>query len=167
MKTCNESIEHPRNGAGFTLIELMIGIAIAAIILTLGIPSFSEVIRNNRIAVQSNELVSALHLARSEAIKRSATVRVCSSTDGATCANNASWATGWVVLDVAGNVLRTWDAIGGGLTLTGPAAAIQFLSSGFSNSQQTLRLRPDDCTYGRNILVSATGRPYTDDPDCP
>ncbi|PKM34904.1 MAG: general secretion pathway protein GspH, partial [Gammaproteobacteria bacterium HGW-Gammaproteobacteria-10] len=52
---------------GFTLIELMMTIAIGAIILTLGIPSFMETIRSNRLTTRTNELLTSLNLARSEA----------------------------------------------------------------------------------------------------
>ena len=50
---------------GFTLVELMIGLAIAAIVLSIGVPSFGDLMRNNRMTTQVNELVGALNLARS------------------------------------------------------------------------------------------------------
>ncbi|HYQ91031.1 MAG TPA: prepilin-type N-terminal cleavage/methylation domain-containing protein, partial [Candidatus Competibacteraceae bacterium] len=50
---------------GFTLIELMAIITIAAILLVIGVPSFQETMRNNRVATQANQLISALTLARS------------------------------------------------------------------------------------------------------
>jgi prepilin-type N-terminal cleavage/methylation domain-containing protein len=53
---------------GFTLIELLVTLAIAAILLTTAIPSFREIIRNNQLTTQANNLVTALHLARSEAV---------------------------------------------------------------------------------------------------
>ena len=84
---------------GFTLLELMITVAVLAILLSLGVPSFAETIRNNRVAAQTNELVTALSLARSEASKRGMPVSVCAG--AAACGGAAGvWAS-------AGEAART------------------------------------------------------------
>lgn len=75
---------------GFTLIEVMITLAIAAILGTIALPSFSEFIISNRVTAQTNDFVNALNLARSEAVRRG--VPVCMRRSSAT-ANN--WAEGW------------------------------------------------------------------------
>ena len=72
--------------SGFTMIEMMMTIAIAAIVMTLAIPSFRYVTNANRIASEINGLLGDLQFARAEAIKEGRTVTVCVSTDGATCA---------------------------------------------------------------------------------
>lgn len=84
---------------GFTLIELMITVAIAAIVLTIGVPSFRTTILNNTRVAQVNEFVGVLNLARSEAIKTGFRVVICRSSDGATCTANTSgvWESGWLV----------------------------------------------------------------------
>lgn len=61
---------------GFTLIELMITILVVAVIATVGVPSFQTLIQNNRVVTQTNELVTALTLARTEAVKRGRNVQV-------------------------------------------------------------------------------------------
>ena len=61
------------------MLELMIGIAVFAVLVGLGVPSFFEIINNNRTTTQANELVAALNLARSESVKRGNPVSVCSS----------------------------------------------------------------------------------------
>jgi type IV fimbrial biogenesis protein FimT len=83
---------------GFTMIELMMTIAIATIVMTLAIPSFRYVTNANRIASEVNGLLGDLQFARAEAIKEGQPVTVCVSTDHVTCAaNNTDWENGWIV----------------------------------------------------------------------
>ena len=65
--------------SGFTLWELLITVAVMGIVLGLGVPNFLEFQRNNVMAANANELVTALYLARSEAVKRQAPVTLCAS----------------------------------------------------------------------------------------
>lgn len=81
--------------AGFTMIELMITIALVAIVLSLAYPSFVSVINSNRLAGASNDLIGDLQYARSEAIRRNTRVSVCASSDGGTC-SGGDWSD-WVV----------------------------------------------------------------------
>ena len=55
---------------GITLIELMVTIAVIAILATIAVPSFQEIIKRNQVAAQTNELIALIHLARNEAIRR-------------------------------------------------------------------------------------------------
>jgi len=80
---------------GFTLVELMVVIAIVAILAALAFPSFEGSMRSNRVATTTNEMLSSLSLARSEAVRNSAFSEVCASADGATCAGG--WNDGWLV----------------------------------------------------------------------
>jgi type IV fimbrial biogenesis protein FimT len=82
---------------GFTMIEMLMTIAIATILLSLAIPSFRYVTNSNRIASELNGLLGDLQLARAEAIKEGRTVTVCQSSDGATCTDSTSWQGGWIV----------------------------------------------------------------------
>lgn len=79
----------------FTLIELMITVAIAAIVLAIAIPSFNTQILNSRSVALGEELASAINYARSEAVKRGARVSICASGDGVGC--NGAWTNGWIV----------------------------------------------------------------------
>lgn len=80
---------------GFTLMELMIAIAVLGALLALGWPSFTEALSNNRLAAASNSMIAGVNLARSEAMRSNRAGGVCPSADGATCA--ADWSAGWLV----------------------------------------------------------------------
>jgi len=87
----------------------MVTLAVLAILLGLGVPSFYNSMQNNRSTALANELVTAANLARSEAIKRGACVDLCASADGQTCIG--SWTDGWIVrLTADNNVLRIWES---------------------------------------------------------
>jgi type IV fimbrial biogenesis protein FimT len=84
--------------SGFTLIELMITVSIAGILLAIAVPSFTSTIKSNRLTANANQLVTALNLARSEAIKRGKQVTVRSTSI------STSWEGGWdVFVDINGN----------------------------------------------------------------
>jgi type IV fimbrial biogenesis protein FimT len=90
---------------GFTLIELMVTIAIAGIVMGLAIPSFNTAIRNNRLTTLNNDFVTSLSIARSEAVKRGQVVTICKSANGTTCVIDvvSNWAQGWIVFTNANN----------------------------------------------------------------
>src|ERR1700761_9482969 len=90
--------------AGFTLIEMLMTIAIAAILMGIAIPSFRYVTNANRIASELNGLLGDLQLARAEAIKEGRTVTVCQSNDGTSCTNSTTWQNGWIVFSDPTNV---------------------------------------------------------------
>lgn len=85
--------------SGFTLIELVVTIAIAALMLTLAIPSFESVINSNRLTAAANETMASLQAARMESIRRNRRTVLCLSPipDAAAPVCNAAGATGWIV----------------------------------------------------------------------
>ena len=83
--------------AGFTMLELLMTIAIAAILAMIGIPSFRYVTNSNRIAGEVNGLLGDLQFARAEAIKEGQNVTVCVSALGASCDGTTTWQSGWIV----------------------------------------------------------------------
>ena len=122
---------------GFTLIELMITLAIAAIVMAIGVPAFQDMIRNNRAIAQTNDFISALSFTRSEAIKRGQRVVLCKSSGGATCATSGNWDQGWMIfVDNSGNaavetgeeILRVHEALTGGNTLVGNSNVSTYIS---------------------------------------
>lgn len=89
--------EKPLIEGGFTLLELMITVSLAAILVALAVPSFNDTIKNNRLTTQVNEFVTSLYVARSEAVKRGQRVTMCKSSDGNTCVTTGDWSQGWII----------------------------------------------------------------------
>ncbi len=112
-------------GSGFTIIELMVVVAIVAVLAAVGLPSMRDLLKTNRMKTVSLDLYSALTLARSEAIKRS-------SSSVSMIAVGGNWQNGWTVtcVDVAGScggadvVLLSQEAVDASTILTGPAGNI-------------------------------------------
>jgi type IV fimbrial biogenesis protein FimT len=82
---------------GFTLLELLMTISIAAIVAMIGIPSFQYVTNSNRIAGELNGLLGDLQFARAEALKEGQSVTVCVSQSGTGCYASTGWQNGWMV----------------------------------------------------------------------
>ncbi|MEX2496946.1 MAG: GspH/FimT family pseudopilin [Woeseia sp.] len=146
---------------GFTLLELMVTVAIAAIILSFGVPGFVSFVQNNRAATHTNDLVTALNLGRSEATRRGSPVLLCSSTDGTTCSGSGDWSTGWVVRSAGGNLLRSWpERSGGAGVISGNVSQVQFQPRGSIAGGALLEVRLPDCSgqQGRDVAVNVAGR---------
>ncbi len=130
---------------GFTLTELVVTMTIVGILLALGAPSYKYVTTANRISGEVNGLLGDMQFARSEAIKEGQTVSVCSSTDGATCSGNSSWAGGWLVftdtgtigtIDGTDQILRASRALTSGDTFSASSnvSAVTFTRDGFGRN---------------------------------
>ena len=158
-----------RKQTGFTLVELLVTLMIVGLLVTMAVPNFRDFVLNNRLTAQANDFISALNLARSEAVKRGQSVTVCSSNDQATCTGTA-WNTGWIVMVTSDNsILRVYDALSGSSTLINASGnlSIQYDSNGFLNSGATNTFNLcDDRTgeAGRQIVVTGTGRPTNTTP---
>ncbi len=128
------------SSAGFTLIELMITVAIASVLLVIGIPNFTEFVANNRIVSTTNELAAHLNITRAQAIGRNTAVSICASADGASCGVSTRWDTGWIVftdntgvvgeVDGSDEVLRVYTDANSKVNILGSGTFLRFGPTG-------------------------------------
>jgi len=173
--------------AGFTLMELMIVLALAAVILAIGAPNFNEFRRNNRLTGVGNDLLGAVQTARNEAIKRQVPVAVCASAnpgdDDAAC--SAGDYTGWIVFadpdnncerndaDPDEDVIRVGHTVDAALNVVSTGSCVSFGANGFRQTiagipsagnilfcddRGTVEQAGTGLSAARGIEVSATGR---------
>jgi len=147
--------------SGFTIIELMVTLAVAVIVLTIAVPSFTAFVSGNRISSQANQFVAAMNFARSEAIKRKVNIDV-AATDSGTATDE--WGAGWTVTINGGATLKAFPPLEGSSTLNsnGGVDTFQYQPNGNVTATDTLELC-DDRTgeTGRQITVTNTGRVVT------
>jgi type IV fimbrial biogenesis protein FimT len=133
---------------GFTLIELMTALALAAILLSMAVPALDSFTTNARQTGAINDFVSSLHIARNTAITTNARVTVCASSGGDWC-EAVTWEQGWIAFsDQNSN-----QAIDGNDRIIAAASGIARLSIQSAEFGQALQYRPN----GRVINATATG----------
>lgn len=168
---------------GATLLELMVVLAVSAILLVIGIPSLTAIANSSRLVSATNELVSSLHLARSEAIKRNARTVLCPSSTSTSCALSGDWDQGWLVFHDANNnaardageaVIQVKQALPSGLRATSSGITAQYISytptggtrqisGALLGGTLTLCSKAGDTKEARRIIIAAaTGRLRTD-----
>lgn len=148
--------------AGFTLIELMIVIALIAIVATLAVPSFSRLVESNRLTAATNDLVGIINFARSEAIRYGRTVTV-----SPRAVNGTSAFENGAEVSVGSTQLRVTPSAGTGISVTN-VGAFTFRGNGLANTTLTLKIC-SSAPEGREIQVSLGGqvRVVSDGISCP
>lgn len=148
----------PGDVQGFTLLELLVTVAVAGVLLSLGLPSFQEAVRLQRTKAIASEMHLSFLLARSESIKRASNVTLART--------GADWAAGWTVapgdksVDAVGGVTIECSTDSDTAAETCPAS-VTFARSGRPTSLIEFRFFiPDEATVqARCVSVSLSGRP--------
>jgi type IV fimbrial biogenesis protein FimT len=86
-----------RHSRGYSLYELVMTLGLAALVLTLGLPSFGSFVADGRLRAETNALFHAFHLARKASMTRRRVVSLCPSRDGETCDATYDWSGGWIM----------------------------------------------------------------------
>lgn len=177
-----------RAQAGFTLLELMVVLAIVGVLMAVAIPAMGDFLRNGRITAAANDVMAALHFTRSEAIKRRVPVSLCTSTDtinadgtqndDPTCADS-EFLTGWFAFvdvnqsgtrEAGEEVLMQREEIDDRITARSSADrfVVTYLNNGFAldPNQSQLALCDErgntpsagELSSARGILIAVTGR---------
>jgi type IV fimbrial biogenesis protein FimT len=165
--------------SGFTLVELMVTVAMVAILASLAVPSFRILLVNRTVQAASESLIEDMRLARSEALKRSTRTVICRSTDSSTCVGAAgSWSDGWIVFvdidssgqrDNAETLLKVQQPLTNIASIQDPAGAastihtFRYEPTGWAKAAtQSMVVTPAGAVPAnstRLICVSVTGRP--------
>lgn len=172
------------------MVELMVVVAIVALLLTIGVPSFTSSLRANRVATTTNELLASISLARSEAVRSPGGAWICTTADGTTCGGN--WNDGWMIWidanenDGVAQPTGTGDRIvrhvqgNDAMSVTGSAAAgaeaarsIRFDRRGRvaqDPNGRSFRLEPMNCSGARDmrrtLTLTASGQVSTAKGNC-
>ena len=158
---------------GFTLIEIMVVLSIAVIITTVGIPSVMSTIASNRVSTAGNNLVTALNLAKSEAIRTNRSTVLCKSPDGKTCKDSAAWAEGWILfydlntneqVDDGERIIRIQDPPHESLNFTFKTGDfIRFSPNGRNNHNGRFCFRNSfDEARSKAVIITQVGRIRTE-----
>ena len=145
-----------RSERGFTLIELIVTVSVLAMVLTVAAPSFTSFVAGQKVKSASNDLTTALILARSEAIKRNADIVI-------TPVVTDTWASGWSVT-AGGTTLLQQEALPG-VSLTKTPSTITYKSSGRPTA--TSRFEIAGASTVTCLNVDTSGIPSTKRAACP
>ena len=177
---------HPRSG-GFTIIELMVTIAVVSVLLSLAVPAFTDVIRNTRISNQTNMVVGALQYARAESATRGIPVSICAANAArdnclAPSATATNWTNGWLIFtDRTGTVgsrdlpddelLQTGAMPAGGFSVSSTGTFVRFGLGPIGTTANTFTVTPTTtsvclATGRRQIAITRTGRVNSSKSSC-
>lgn len=154
---------------GFTLVELIVTMSLAAIVLAIAVPNFQALIRSYRLTSTANEFVAFFNLTRSEAIRRGSSVSLCKTANGTACTTTGGWEAGWIVfsdpnangaIDAGEQIIKVHENLGPQSTFSSSSGTagslITFSGSGFVTQSGTLAL----CNGGAcfNLIITKPGR---------
>lgn len=146
--------KYRQNSSGFTLVELLVAMAVIAVVLVLGVPSIANMKRNSDLTTTTKDLVVALNLARAEAVRQGLDIDVNPL--------SGNWNNGWRV-EQAGTAIRQFDSppTGSGVALTTGAAPIRFAGLGNATAAACFDVTVSGSSAVRSVPVSLAGRVAT------
>ena len=150
---------------GFTLVELIVTIAILAILSMMAAPSLSQTLHNTKVNTSSGDLLNFLQQARTEAVKLGKSVTVCASNDGVSCvaSNKTNWSAG-IIAKTDTNTLQKLGFDHSLLVITAPES-IAFNSVGSTNDEYAITVTiPQANTY--SVCVEVIGRAFKTKSGC-
>ena len=159
MNSCEQPVFRiqprlPRHERAFSLYDLLVTLTVFSTVTAIAVPAFQQLTSSQRIASAVNTLITALHLARSEAIKRREEVVLCPSSDGRACRNGSAGGTAWedgylLYIDRDGN--HEFDTDETTVHLFGTSEGLHIRSTA----------RRDHVTYQPNGMASGTNLTFT------
>lgn len=145
---------------GFTLVELLVTIAVAGVLVAAAVPQFQSMVRRQQMASVANDMIMSINFARSEATRVGGGVQM----QAVNATNNGNeWGPGWQIVGPTGTVLQSFIGATGGMTINGTDGVnvVTFNGRGLPN----LTVQMDMCNPGSGVRIamSAVGRPATSD----
>ncbi len=167
----HEPLRQPRRAQGFTLLELLFTVAVAAVLLGIAAPNFRNMYIRNALAGHSNDVIGSIAYARSEAIRQSTPISICASSDGATC--SGTWSDGWIIfvnsdgdepaaVDDGETILKTYSGVGGNYSIGASAnlsANITYRRDGSALNTGMMTFCHDGEEVGARSLIVTRLRP--------
>ncbi|WP_158775626.1 GspH/FimT family pseudopilin [Cobetia sp. L2A1] len=173
FRMCRHERECGGSERGFTLIELMITLAVLVITITIAVPAWQGIVARNAVAGTAETLAAAINYSRSEAVATSHDITLCPLNGaGDACTNSTSWSNGWAVVEGALSdaqsslndadleLLRVYDAA---ITVEADVAGITFDSQGATENATWLLIC--DQSGGedhRQLELTSIGRVVTE-----
>jgi len=159
-----------RRQQGYSLYELIVTTLVIAILLALGVPSFSSMMARNRQRVEVDALFHGIHLARKESIMRRKVVSLCPSEDGSQCTPGKDWSMGWIMFENSdrdspphvdeGEVLLQHRQVPGNVKIVANRKGFTLRSVYLRATNGTFVIcDPVGRVPARALVVSYTGRP--------
>ena len=162
--------------SAFTLLDLLVTLAVGAIVLTLAVPTLTNTLHDARRTARVNTFVHSAHLARSEAIKRGVDTVICRSADASTCSDApAAWSAGWIVFvnsdgreparrDPTEPLILNYRTPGG--TISANRAVFVYRPFGKRATNGTIVFCDHrGSSAARAVIISYTGRPRVSNKD--
>jgi type IV fimbrial biogenesis protein FimT len=166
---------------GVTLVELLTILAVVALFHTLALPAMSSLLDSMRLSTGINTLLTSIHFARNEAIKRNDRVVMCKSAGAGECVRSGGWEQGWIVFhdrnnnglfDTGEPMLLSEPALPTHFKLVGnsplvnyvsytASGATQLVSGAFQAGTFTLCRQSETSVEARQVVISGGGRPRT------